>query len=149
MPQLVSRVTMQEPDHPADIERAVRAVSGIFAASRGLLLVQYLIPLVFAYRARQPLRAIAFNMLGIAISAVCWFGALGTSFGHNKASAIARISLWTVGIAAEWFFTYLSVTMDGGPHFELEYFCERFNALTLIVLGEGSRRLSYYRVKRN
>lgn len=125
---------MREPDHPEDIERALKAVSGILAISKCLLLLQYCVPLYFAHRARRPIRPILLCMVGIVINAACWFGALGASFSHDKAGTIARIALWSVGLLTEWLFVYVSVTRKGAVHFELEYYAERMSALTLIML---------------
>jgi low temperature requirement protein LtrA len=58
-------------------------------------------------------------------------------FGESRAGAITRISLFGVGWLLEYTATISSVLSASSILIELEYWTERFAALTLVILGEG------------
>lgn len=135
-PQLIQRVGDGEVSS-ADILRALCAASGIFAVSRFILLVQYSQTFRFARQAGRKQIPLVVTMAGIATNMACWLIALIISFRDTRASSIARLCLWVAGILVEWTATIWGAGSQHAIYMDLSYLCERFAALTLIVLGEG------------
>lgn len=126
-------------ESPAATRRSFKVASGVFAASRVVLLCQYLIVLYFARKQRRPCRPIYYNMLGCTLSGLCWFAAVGLSYYDAEAFAISRIVLWALGLVVELAGMIMAAVVQPSINLDLEYWAERFSALTLIVLGEGSK----------
>lgn len=120
--------------------RSLTAASGAFAISRTILLIQYLIVLHFArkHQRSRDQKAIYWHIGGLFVSASMWFAALGVSFSDSRATAIARMTLWAVGLVFEFLCMGAAALAQSAHKLDLEYWAERFSALTLIVLGEGS-----------
>jgi hypothetical protein len=118
--------------------RALKAASATFAISRMILLVQYLVVLYYARKHRRTLKPIFWYLVGLSISAILWWSALAVSFSSTQHAAIARITLWTTGLAFEFVSMGAAAATQPAYKLDLEYWAERFSALTLIVLGEGS-----------
>lgn len=76
-------------------------------------------------------------MLGLTASATLWAIGFGLSFSSDRPQSIARISLWSIGLAIEFLATAVSSAHSTALRIELEYWAERFAALTLIIIGEG------------
>lgn len=123
---------------PAATQRSFKVASGTFATSRIILLLQYAIVLHFAKKHKRQLAPIYCNMLGCLLSGAFWFTAMGLSFRDSEGVRIARIVLWVVGLAVEFGGMVVAAVVQPGLRLDLEYWAERFSALTLIVLGEGS-----------
>jgi hypothetical protein len=118
--------------------RSIKAASATFAISRMILFVQYLVVLYYARKHRRPLKPIFWHLGGLLISAILWWSALAVSFSTSSEAAVARISLWTTGLAFEFACMGAAAATQPAYKLDLEYWAERFSALTLIVLGEGS-----------
>lgn len=122
----------------AEILRSLECASGIYAASRLVLLIQYTPMLRFARSANRSLKPILYTQLGIAFNMLCAVIALGIYFRDTPASSIAALTIWLLGIVVESLANLVSAASSQTIYWDLEnYWCERFAALTLIVVGEG------------
>lgn len=119
--------------------RSLKAASATFAVSRIILIMQYLIVLYYAREHNRDKRPLYWHLGGLIVSASLWFGAFAASFFNTRGTAITRIVLWSAGIVVEFACMATASAVQPDYHLDLEYWAERFSALTLIVLGEGSR----------
>lgn len=121
--------------------RSLTAASGAFAVSRTILILQYLIVLYFArkHKRTKDQRAIYWHIGGLTASALMWYAAMGVSFHNTTGTAVARICLWATGLLFELLCMVAAAMAQSAHKLDLEYWAERFSALTLIVLGEGSK----------
>lgn len=119
--------------------RSLKAASFVFATSRLILFVQYLIVLHFAKKHKRDKKPIYWHLGGLVVSSFLWYGAFATAFFESQTAGIIRIALWTTGLAFEFFCMAAAAATQPAYRLDLEYWAERFSALTLIVLGEGSK----------
>jgi len=122
------------------VKRSLKVTFGVFAISRFLLFIQYGIVMAQAQRAGRSRRPAFFAMCGLFASGAIFFGAMAASwdkFGDSQAGAITRIILFGIGWLLEYMATISSVLSSSSILIELEYWTERFAALTLVILGEG------------
>lgn len=138
VPQYVERIGEATED-PSAIRRSLLAASAVYAISRFLLLIQYIIILFHAKRAGHSLRPMLVTMTGLVVSGALWFGAMGADFTTSRPHAIARLCLWVAGLVIEFSCLIVSSSSSKALYYELEYWTERFAALTLIVIGEGGK----------
>lgn len=68
---------------------------------------------------------------------MCWTISLGASFSSERSVNIIRICFWVLGLVIETAFTLLAAASSSALLIDLEWWAERFAALTLIVIGEG------------
>lgn len=124
--------------------RSLMSASGTFAVSRCILLVQYCIVYHYArkHKRTKDQRALYWHIGGTLFSSAMWFSAMAISFVDGKASGIGRIALWTAGLAFEFLCMVAAALTQPAYKLDLEYWAERFSALTLIVIGEGSKEFA-------
>lgn len=138
IPQYVDRIGAPEPASDKPVRVSLQAVSAVYAISRMLMVMQYGRIFIMAHRAKKSTAAIVYSCIGLIVSAACFYGAMGSSFGMvTRGKAIARLTLWSVGLAVEFSGLLLSSTTSKAIYYELEYWAERHAAVVLIVLGEG------------
>lgn len=126
--------------------RSLKAASATFATSRVILFIQYLIVLYFAKKNKRDKKPLYWHLGGLLMSAMLWYGALATAFFESRSAGVVRIVLWTLGLAFEFSCMAAAAATQPAYRLDLEYWAERFSALTLIVLGEGSESYgSYFR----
>lgn len=132
-------VVAAEPEliDESDRRRAVQAASAIYAISRFILIVQYAIVTVQARRRKCEIRPMLMVIAGLFISAAMWLGALGCDFQDGKSWAIGRLCLWISGVLCEFGLTFWALKYEAHFEEDAEFFLERFNALTIIIIGEG------------
>lgn len=119
--------------------RSLKAASFVFATSRLILFVQYLIVLHFAKKHKRDKKPLYWHLGGLLASSFLWYGAFATAFFESPTAGIIRIVLWTTGLAFEFCCMVVAAATQPAYRLDLEYWAERFSALTLIVLGEGSK----------
>lgn len=137
----------QPPEHKRSSTatlRSLKAASATFATSRLILFVQYLIVLHFAKKNKRDKKPLYWHLGGLLVSSFLWYGAFAAAFFDNQGAAIARLLLWTTGLAFEFFCMSAAAASQPAYRLDLEYWAERFSALTLIVLGEGSAYFLLY-----
>lgn len=122
--------------------RSLKAASATFATSRLILVIQYLIVLYFAKKNKRDKKPLYWHIGGLLTSACLWYGAFATAFSESQGAGIARLVLWTTGLAFEFSCMAAAAATQPAYRLDLEYWAERFSALTLIVLGEGSKLCS-------
>jgi hypothetical protein len=118
--------------------RSLKTASATFATSRLILFVQYAIVFYYAKKNKRETKPIFWHLGGLFVSSMLWFGALAASFHATPSEGIARIALWATGLAFE-FLCMAGAASSQSHKIDLEYWAERFSAVTLIVLGEGSK----------
>jgi hypothetical protein len=128
--------------------RCLKAASATFATSRLILFIQYLIVLHFAKKNKRDKKPLYWHLGGLLVSFFLWYGAFAAAFFDSRAAAIVRILLWTTGLAFEFFCMCAAAATQPAYRLDLEYWAERFSALTLIVLGEGSKFLCHVSERR-
>jgi hypothetical protein len=137
-PQYVERVGIPEAENGDPIRVSLQAVSSVYAISRMILLVQYIRLYIMARRAKKTPQAIVYTALGLVITAGCFYGAVGVStYPITRGKAIARLSLWIVGLVTEFIGLVMSSATSQAIFYVLDYWAERFAAVVLIILGEG------------
>ncbi|KAL7008309.1 hypothetical protein EMMF5_002038 [Cystobasidiomycetes sp. EMM_F5] len=127
-----------ESEGSSDLQqRSLLAASGVFFVLRILLLLRYAWMYTRAKKAGVARHSVLIVMLGLTASATLWAIGFGLSFSSDRPQSIARISLWSIGLAIEFLATAVSSAHSTALRIELEYWAERFAALTLIIIGEG------------
>lgn len=123
-------------DHD-DRKRALQTASAMYAISRVVLACQYAIVTLQAKRASCPVRPTLYIIGGLFASCACWIAAFCCDLHSGPRWAIARLSLWILGVIFEYGVSLW--VMRAESHFESDdqFFLERFNALTIIIIGEG------------
>lgn len=119
--------------------RSLKSASAVFATSRMILMVQYVIVLYYAKKHKRDKKPLYWHLGGLATSACLWYGAFAASFFESRGMGVARIVLWTTGLAFEFACMAAAAATQPAYRLDLEYWAERFSALTLIVVGEGSK----------
>lgn len=118
--------------------RSLQAASATFATSRVIVMIQYLIVLYYARKHKRDKKPLYWHIGGLLTSACLWYAAFATSFSESHGAGVARLVLWIAGLAFEFACMAAAAATQPAYRLDLEYWAERFSALTLIVLGEGS-----------
>ena len=122
-----------------DRQRAIQAASTIYAISRIVLILQYAIVTVQAWRKDVKVRPMLIVMVGLAISCGMWAGAAVCDSHGSPRWATIRICLWVFGLFIEFGLTIWALQWEKHYEDDASFFLERFNALTIIIIGEGGQ----------
>jgi low temperature requirement protein LtrA len=117
-------------------QQSLYIVGIIYAVSRALLLVQYLVALYLATRAKRPRKAL---LISIGSCALCMATATAStciSFS-TRALIIAKLVLLYGGMLVECLGVLLESSHQSTVRAPVHDLTERCGALTLIILGEG------------
>lgn len=135
-PSYVSRLG-ESYANPVVAQQSPLIISAVYAVIKLVLAVRYIRMAYYAKRANFSTRSILTSLRGLLATVTCFWIAFGLSYTVDRPHAIARIVMWSMGLAIEFASMYLSSLDSRALRIETSYFCERFAAFTLIVIGEG------------
>ena len=130
----------KQPGEPSSAEAVLRSffiASIVYACSRVVLIIQYLIVLYYARKRGLTNHSLSITISVLLASAFLWFVAAGLCTCQGRVVAITRITLWAAGLLAEFANCFHSMTTTRAHAVDLAYYYDRLQSLTLIVMGEG------------